>query len=58
MWEEIVKAIPVYFSSMIKFIFGPIGGYAAGLTLSHHRAHYRFGYDDGCVGLYIFRQLA
>jgi membrane protein DedA with SNARE-associated domain len=34
MWEEIVKAIPVYFSSMIKFIFGPIGGYAAGLTLA------------------------
>jgi len=33
MWEEILKAIPVYFSSMLKFIFGPIGGYAAGLTL-------------------------
>jgi len=33
MWEEILKAIPVYFSSMIKFIFGPIGGYAAGLEL-------------------------
>ncbi|MFZ6011733.1 MAG: hypothetical protein ACOYXT_15425 [Bacteroidota bacterium] len=34
MWEEILKAIPVYFSSMLKFIFGPIGGYAAGLTLT------------------------
>lgn len=33
MWEEILKAIPVYFSSMVKFIFGPIGGYAAGLNL-------------------------
>lgn len=33
MWEEILKAIPVYVSSMIKFILGPIGGYAAGLTL-------------------------
>lgn len=33
MWEEILKAIPVYFSSMIKFVFGPVGGYAAGLTL-------------------------
>ena len=33
MWEEILKAIPVYFSSMLKFIFGPIGGYAAGLNL-------------------------
>ncbi|HEY5916491.1 MAG TPA: hypothetical protein VIU13_03785 [Chryseolinea sp.] len=33
MWEEILKAIPVYFSSMLKFIFGPLGGYAAGLTL-------------------------
>jgi len=33
MWEEILKAIPVYFSTMLKFIFGPIGGFAAGLTL-------------------------
>jgi membrane protein DedA with SNARE-associated domain len=33
MWEEILKAIPVYFSSMIKFILGPVGGYAAGLAL-------------------------
>lgn len=33
MWEEILKAIPVYFSCMLKFILGPIGGYAAGLNL-------------------------
>ena len=33
MWEEILKAIPVYFSSMLKFIFGPLGGYAIGLRL-------------------------
>lgn len=33
MWEELLKAVPVYFSSMVKFFFGPLGGYAAGLTL-------------------------
>jgi hypothetical protein len=33
MQEEILKAIPVYLSSMIKFILGPIGGYASGLTM-------------------------
>ena len=33
MWEEILKAVPVYFSSMLKFIFGPLGGFAAGLEL-------------------------
>jgi len=33
MLEEILRAIPVYFASMLKFILGPIGGYAAGLTL-------------------------
>jgi len=33
MWEEILKAIPIYFSSMLKFILGPIGGYAAGLNV-------------------------
>ncbi|MEJ7645161.1 MAG: hypothetical protein WKF87_11240 [Chryseolinea sp.] len=32
MWGEILKAIPVYLSSMIKFIFGPVGGYLAGLS--------------------------
>lgn len=34
MWEEILRAIPVFLSSMIKFILGPIGGFAAGLTLT------------------------
>lgn len=34
MWEEILRAIPVYLSSMLKFILGPLGGYAAGLTLT------------------------
>lgn len=33
MWEEILKAIPVYFASMLKFILGPVGGYTAGLNL-------------------------
>ena len=33
MWQEILRAIPVYFSCMLKFIFGPLGGYAAGLNL-------------------------
>lgn len=33
MWEELLRAVPVYFSSMLKFFFGPLGGYAAGLTL-------------------------
>lgn len=32
-WQEILRAIPVYFSCMLKFIFGPLGGYAAGLNL-------------------------
>ena len=31
MFQEILKAIPVYFSCMLKFIFGPAGGYAVGL---------------------------
>lgn len=31
MLEEILRAIPVYFSCMLKFIFGPAGGYAVGL---------------------------
>jgi membrane protein DedA with SNARE-associated domain len=34
MWEEILRAIPVFLSSMVKFILGPIGGYASGLTLT------------------------
>ena len=33
MWEEIRNAIPVYFASMLKFILGPVGGYAARLNL-------------------------
>jgi membrane protein DedA with SNARE-associated domain len=33
MVEEILKAIPVFLASMIKFIFGPLSGYAAGLTV-------------------------
>jgi hypothetical protein len=33
MWEEILKAIPVYLMSMLKFILGPVGGYTAGLNL-------------------------
>jgi len=32
MWGEVLKAIPVYLSTMIKFIFGPVGGYLAGLA--------------------------
>lgn len=34
MWEEILKAIPtIYLPSMVKFILGPLGGYATGLSL-------------------------
>ena len=33
MWEEILKAITaVYLPSMLKFVFGPLGGYAAKLN--------------------------
>jgi membrane protein DedA with SNARE-associated domain len=32
MWEEILKAIPVTLSSGLKFILGPIGGFAAKLN--------------------------
>lgn len=35
MWEEILKAITgVYFPSMLKFIFGPVTGYALKLNLA------------------------
>jgi membrane protein DedA with SNARE-associated domain len=34
MWDELLKAIPVYFFSMLKFIFGPFGGYVVGLNLT------------------------
>lgn len=33
MWEELSRAIPVYFSSMLKFILGPVGGYLAKLNM-------------------------
>jgi hypothetical protein len=33
MKEELSKAVIVYFSSMLKFIFGPVGGFTAGLNL-------------------------
>lgn len=32
MLEELLKAIPVLFSSMLKFVLGPIGGFAVGLN--------------------------
>lgn len=31
MLQEILRAVPVYFSCMLKFIFGPVGGYGVGL---------------------------
>ena len=31
MGEEILKAIPVFLASMLKFILGPMGGFAARL---------------------------
>jgi hypothetical protein len=33
MWEELARAIPVYLASMLKFVFGPLGGYAANLNI-------------------------
>lgn len=33
MWEIILKAFSVYLSSTLKFIFGPLGGMAAGLNV-------------------------
>jgi membrane protein DedA with SNARE-associated domain len=33
MWQTILKMLTIYFSSMLKFIFGPLGGYAAGFSL-------------------------
>ena len=33
MWEEILKSIPVFLSAMLKFILGPISGYAAKLHI-------------------------
>lgn len=35
MWEEILKAVSgVYFPSMLKFVFGPLAGYALKLNLA------------------------
>jgi hypothetical protein len=31
MWEEILKAIPIYLLSMLKVVFGPTFSYASGL---------------------------
>ena len=31
MLEEVLKAITIYFWCMLKFVFGPAGGYAVGL---------------------------
>lgn len=33
MWEEILRALPVYFSSMFKFFLGPLGGYTIKLNI-------------------------
>lgn len=33
MWQIILKIASVYFSCMLKFVFGPLGGYAAGFSL-------------------------
>ena len=33
MVQELIKAFPVFLASMLKFIFGPLAGYAAGLSL-------------------------
>ena len=33
LWEELLKILPVYLSSMAKFFFGPLAGYAAGLPI-------------------------
>jgi membrane protein DedA with SNARE-associated domain len=33
MWEIVLKILTVYLTSMVKFVFGPIGGFAAGLNL-------------------------
>lgn len=33
MWEEILKAVPIFFLTMLKVIFGPTLGYAAGLNI-------------------------
>jgi hypothetical protein len=34
MWEEIIKAIPIYLLTTLKVVFGPALGYAAGLHIA------------------------
>lgn len=34
MWEEVLKAIPIYLLSTLKVVFGPALGYAAGLHMA------------------------
>lgn len=33
MWEHILKILSIYLLTMLKFIAGPLGGYAAGLNM-------------------------
>ena len=33
MWDIILRVATVYVSTMLKFILGPVGGYAAGLNI-------------------------
>ncbi len=33
MWDIVLRVVTVYVSSMLKFVFGPVGGYAAGLNI-------------------------
>lgn len=33
MWDTVLRVATVYLSSMLKFILGPVGGYAAGLNI-------------------------
>jgi membrane protein DedA with SNARE-associated domain len=33
MWEIVLKILTIYMLTMLKFIFGPIGGYAARLNI-------------------------
>jgi membrane protein DedA with SNARE-associated domain len=33
MWETVLKILTIYMLTMLKFIFGPIGGYAARLNI-------------------------
>lgn len=33
MWDSVLRVVTVYVSTMLKFVFGPLGGYAAGLNI-------------------------